>query len=186
VAPLLSPFTEKACVYYDYTVEKYEHEGKTSGWMKVLNYDSQNIPFYLEDGTGKVMIKPAGSDLKAENPYQVEVDRGKNMPRPIADFVKNHLVLDFANSGRFRFTERYVEVGKKVFIMGYFQKKDDIGSDEEAYVGAGPKLGSDFVISDMNRTQVESQISRTLLGRFIISLALIGIGSYFLVESFFG
>jgi len=67
---LKSPFSNKDCVYYKYTVEEYRQQGKHKRWVTVLSGDKIR-PFYVRDETGQVLVDPASAkiDIPMDNEY---------------------------------------------------------------------------------------------------------------------
>ncbi|MFH1770987.1 MAG: hypothetical protein ABH828_05545 [archaeon] len=60
---LKSPFSEKDCVYYRYTVEEYRSSGKNSRWVTIASGQSNDF-FNLTDDTGTVLVDPKGAEVK--------------------------------------------------------------------------------------------------------------------------
>jgi len=52
---IISPFSEKECVYYHFTVEQKKSSGKSSHWVKIID-DKQFVNFGIDDNTGVAMI----------------------------------------------------------------------------------------------------------------------------------
>src|SRR2546426_1367798 len=78
--PLTSYLAEQPCVHYWWTVEEHwsrtvtetytDSEGKAqtrtrheSGWKNVAN-GGETIPFYLQDDSGVVLVRPAGAKIE--------------------------------------------------------------------------------------------------------------------------
>jgi hypothetical protein len=59
---LTGPLTGAPCFYYWVRVEKYVHRGKHSTWAPVSN-EMDRRPFYLDDGTGKVLVNAAYAEF---------------------------------------------------------------------------------------------------------------------------
>jgi hypothetical protein len=55
---LQSPITKVPCCYYSYSIEHWEERRKR--WISISR-DTQFCPFYLDDGTGRVLVNPAGA-----------------------------------------------------------------------------------------------------------------------------
>ncbi len=57
---LVSPMTQSACVYY--RLRKYRRSDR--GWHLKSTLTSGNVPFVLEDDTGRITIEPRGARVK--------------------------------------------------------------------------------------------------------------------------
>src|SRR5260370_31730687 len=60
--PLISPVTQKSCVYYQYILERETETKDSKGtstweWKTVGSPEVQTTPFYLHDKNGKILIK---------------------------------------------------------------------------------------------------------------------------------
>ncbi len=71
--PLTGPLTGAPCFYYWVKVEKYQHRGKRSGWVPVSN-EMDRRPFYLDDGTAKVLINSPYAEFNALQTFCYEVE----------------------------------------------------------------------------------------------------------------
>jgi hypothetical protein len=95
---LVSPFSQKQCVYYDLTVEEYGErkvqgrdgqEETQSEWEKV-GQGSESVPFYLKDETGKVLVNPVGADIEAEESYSAQSGPGIDPPKAVVDYMTQY------------------------------------------------------------------------------------------------
>jgi hypothetical protein len=60
---LVSPMTQAACVWY--RLRKY-CKGSNKNWKLVKEIDSNHVPFQIDDGTGRVVVDPAGASVKGK------------------------------------------------------------------------------------------------------------------------
>ena len=58
---LTGPYTKVPCVFYHIIVERLIRTQKTAQWVKELELKSE-IPFFVQDDTGTVMIDPVGAE----------------------------------------------------------------------------------------------------------------------------
>ncbi len=63
--PLRSPYTYTNCVHYSYRVYEERWRGNRYRWVLKEWGDSGNIPFYIEDDTGRVLVLPEEAVIKA-------------------------------------------------------------------------------------------------------------------------
>ncbi|NJC89018.1 MAG: hypothetical protein FIB02_10910 [Desulfuromonas sp.] len=57
---LVAPMTQGACVWY--RLRKYRRDN--NGWKLTSESDSNHVPFVLDDGSGRVVVDPAGATIK--------------------------------------------------------------------------------------------------------------------------
>ena len=117
---LKSPFTNKDCVYYKYSVEKLQHTDKGKRWI-TLTSGENNTPFYLKDTTGKVLIQPTGATVDIPPNYKKETITINALEPSIKTFcAKNNLALTtFFGFGRtLKFTETTLKPDDKTYILG--------------------------------------------------------------------
>ncbi len=66
---LTSPYSNFPCVYYKYTVEVESNNGKHTT-RSIVREGGSGTPFYLDDGTGKILVSPKGAQLRLRNNFQ--------------------------------------------------------------------------------------------------------------------
>jgi len=103
---LRAPYSLTECVYYSYKIYKTEMTPK--GPRKVLSEcgESGNIPFYLEDDTGKILIIPRGSVLKAG----------------LSQTIRGGLLMDVLGKGYAndkKIVETIIPVGQFLYVKGF-------------------------------------------------------------------
>jgi hypothetical protein len=59
---LVTPMTQSACAWY--RLRKYRRDSRNR-WSLVSDLDSGHVPFLLDDGSGQVVVDPAGATVKA-------------------------------------------------------------------------------------------------------------------------
>jgi hypothetical protein len=65
---LTSPVTRTPCYYYHVRLERWEEHGKDKGWQTVNTETDQRI-FYVDDGTGKVLVNPQAAEYDLPPTY---------------------------------------------------------------------------------------------------------------------
>ena len=156
---------EAACVYYSYeiderwsrtvtTTESDGHGGTRtvtsteSGWTKVAG-QTLSTPFYLQDDTGSVLVRPEGARVEALGVFDRQCSSwdalyyAKGPASGIAD-----------SDGVRRFTERAIPVQAPLFIVGQARERTDVVAPE---IAADPKA-SEFLVS----VRTQEQVSRGL------------------------
>jgi hypothetical protein len=69
---LASPVTGTPCYYYRVRFERWEEQGKNRGWNTVHTEMDQRT-FYVDDGTGKVLINPQSAEYDLPSTYWTEI-----------------------------------------------------------------------------------------------------------------
>ncbi len=60
---LVAPMTQSACAWY--RLRKYRKDNNKS-WKLIKEVNSNHVPFQIDDGTGRVIVVPAGASIKAK------------------------------------------------------------------------------------------------------------------------
>lgn len=124
-APLASPFTQTACVYYKYMIEEYRRSKNSSRWVKIAKGDSAHVPFILEDETGSVTVFPHGAETIVPADYSKVFSSCNALPAHLISFLEKSRVRYkglFGFSKRLRFREWYVTEGEALYVLGHAQK----------------------------------------------------------------
>ena len=161
--PLTSYLAAQRCVHYAWNVDeswsRWETEtytdakGKTqtrqvhkSGWTTVA-HGGETIPFYLQDETGVVLVRPAGATLETAELFDETVSRshplyyGKGPAGGIAD-----------SDGRRRFTEQALPLHAPLYVIGTARERADVVAPE---IAASPEAEL-FLISVRSEDKVKS------------------------------
>ncbi|MBZ5563227.1 MAG: hypothetical protein LAP13_12515 [Acidobacteriia bacterium] len=81
---LLSPITRTACFLYQVNIEEWHTDSKGGGSWKHYATDLQNVKFYLEDASGKVLIDSTSAELDLPEGMKREVRSGLSHSSPSA------------------------------------------------------------------------------------------------------
>lgn len=108
---LKAPYSLLDCVYYSYRVYSYESNSQGQS-VKVLKGggESGDVPFYLEDDTGKVVVNPKGAIIKG----------GVRETHDGSGF-SIFSSAGFGGSGKI-IEETVIPAGLKLYVMGYGQR----------------------------------------------------------------
>ncbi len=131
--PITSELAQQPCVYYDMTVTReYEEDywqtdsqskrqvRRTRRASEPVAHNSQRIPFWVEDSTGRIKVNPEGADVDG---VQV-VDRFEQ-PRPSGGLVLSFggFSMDLGGFGGartlgYRMRESVLPLDRKVYVLG--------------------------------------------------------------------
>ncbi|OGS27112.1 MAG: hypothetical protein A2297_08200 [Elusimicrobia bacterium RIFOXYB2_FULL_48_7] len=101
ICRVISPISKAECVYYMYTLEKKVQTRDGTRWQEIQRIKS-DLPFYIDDSTGRVLVDPRNADLDYE-PRTVTID----------------------SSGSRRYKEWYILNNEEVFVIGTAEKSKD-------------------------------------------------------------
>ena len=76
--PIPSPVSHTPCFYYKVDIERWEHQGKSSGWRHYKT-DTDGAKFYLEDGSGKVLVDAHSAEFDLEKIVPARERQGSNV-----------------------------------------------------------------------------------------------------------
>jgi hypothetical protein len=133
---LTTPFTGTACVFYQYTVERYEKRGKSSSWVTIAKGNSFYCPFWLDDGTGKILIFPQQAELFLPLDYEFKTGFGSPLPLNLVEFMEKQGLRYQSIFGNhtLRFRELYIQPGQTVYVLGTAKKNQDYLSNHNEIV----------------------------------------------------
>lgn len=114
-----SPLKQLSCYYYRSIAWQYQQRGKNSEWVKVAE-ESLHVPFYMDDGSGKLLVDPSGAEMDLHCDMHEEYNRsillnGPEMPGPVYSFLSRHGV---DSSRRIKVEECCISPNNPLFILG--------------------------------------------------------------------
>lgn len=160
---LKSPFTGTDCVLYRYTVERYEKRGKSSRWVTVADGDTFYCPFWINDGTGQMLVFPKNSELMLPIDYEFTSGWFKSIPSNLVDFMhKNGISYkSFLGNYQMRFREWYITEGQDAYVLGTANKANDfLENHKDALLKRLSELKKDAVFMKEVDTNKDGDISQ--------------------------
>jgi len=125
--PLVSPWSQQACVYYDFDVDEYQSSGDTWGYCSVFN-DQQIQRFTVTDTSGSVEINPSKRLLEVKIDHQDHARRLNEASPELQMLLKHrydnplspkkYRIFGYRGDGELRFTEKVLAVGDPVYVFG--------------------------------------------------------------------
>lgn len=124
---LKSPLSETDCVFYRYIIEQRKGSGRSSRWVVISKGDSSCCPFYLDDGTGKVLVDPKDADLILPIDYEFETGWGRPLPDNLVRFMEKCGLRYKGLFGTYKlhFREWYILPDETIYILGTAKKSQD-------------------------------------------------------------
>jgi len=91
---MLSPLNRTECHYYRAVAWQLKRSGNDKFWRKVVD-ETLHVPFYLNDGSGKLLVDPRGAETDLQCEFHQEYHpslpmAGPKMPGPVAEFLVRH------------------------------------------------------------------------------------------------
>jgi hypothetical protein len=184
---LTSPFTEKDCVYYRYTVEEYRSTGKSAHWVTIKKGEERRV-FYLQDETGMVLIDPTDASIEAARDFECKSGLGDDPPDMVMRFLAaNNIAYEglLGMNKTMRFRESILVPTESVYIMGC--------ADENTYEDAVLNQGIShtmirkgrqekmFFISDKKERDILREFTWKTVGGVVGGFLCIVIGVFLMV-----
>ncbi|MEH6549131.1 MAG: GIDE domain-containing protein [Pseudomonadales bacterium] len=112
---ILAPLTNTQCLWYSYSIERYEVDGKRKNW-KTIKKGTSDLFFTLSDETGDCLIDPQGADISATKQRWYG-----NAPHPIGSTAEPAGFLSRIGGRQYRYTEERIHSGDWLFSLGMLQ-----------------------------------------------------------------
>ena len=114
-----SPLNQIDCYHYQSLAWELKQQGKNSEWIKVAE-ETMHVPFYVDDGTGRILVDPRGAELDLSCNLQAQYNRSalfgpSEMPGHVAEFLVRHGVNP---DQHIKVEERYIKAQDPVFVLG--------------------------------------------------------------------
>ena len=107
--PLKTPFSMADCVYFRAEMHHLQRTAKgAQKWVRIRSITSGELPFYLEDDTGRVLVDPVGATFDLRNRKTFS-----NLPMQVGGAR-----LFSAGQRDVRYMEEYIATGSRVYVMG--------------------------------------------------------------------
>ena len=113
-----APITGQPCYLYRTTVWQ-QRRAASQEWEKVAD-ETLHVPFFLDDGTGQLLIEPLGADLDLQSEFHKEYDSSlfldrTKIPQSVSLFFARHGI---APARRIRVEECCIRPETIVFVAG--------------------------------------------------------------------
>jgi len=118
-----APITGRPCFLY-HTTAWQQRADKKQEWQKVAD-ETLHLPFFIDDGTGQLLIEPLGADLDLHRDFREEYassffsstffSNEVSVPPRISVFLSRHGIVP---ARRLRIEERLIKPEDALFIAG--------------------------------------------------------------------
>jgi len=130
-----APFTTHDCVAAKYEIQQFEEDdGDGDGTWKTIEEGIRHTPFYVDDGTGSVLVRPdddATYDLDPDDWMTVYVDSSERGPGPVQRFVQQSDEVDFpahreGNDHDRKYRQNLILVEESAYVFGTAHPREDV------------------------------------------------------------
>ncbi|MGB7584922.1 MAG: GIDE domain-containing protein [Terriglobales bacterium] len=116
---LRAPITGAPCYYYRTMVWQWKQRDKGSSWVKEAD-ESLHVPFYLDDGSARVLVDPQGAEMDIHRDFQEEFSHSLfssslEIPTNVAAFLTGHGV---ETSAKVKVEEYCIKPKNALFVLG--------------------------------------------------------------------
>jgi hypothetical protein len=183
---LKSPIDGVDCVYYETSVKELCHDSTGKAYWEIVYEDTRSVRFNVKDDTGACLVDhPAGAVL--DLPFDVDCGTGiigTNLPKNCAGFCKKNGLSQGIFSKRKHFTERYLELGDDIYLLGTAMENPFVSSsasnEDHVMIGQGTKGRTIFHMSRCGHDEMLYYLNQSgsriaLVGITISVLCLYGI-----------
>lgn len=119
-AALSAPLSGTRCHYFRYRVEEERHRSKGGKEWVTVDQGTSNVPFPLEDPTGRILVDPQGADVSLQRDY-------RRVDAPDGWFGR-----------RKRYSEWRIDPRDRLYVLGTVSSRGD--SREERRAGLSDRL----------------------------------------------
>ncbi|MCD6585113.1 MAG: hypothetical protein J7K96_05055 [Desulfobacteraceae bacterium] len=164
---LRSSGTKTHCVYYRCRYYKYQKTSDGSRWSLTRSVSSGKIPFYIDDGTGRVLIKPKGAIFNI--PMVTQSFQGSYIPT---------LALQLHDPNT-KMVEEMIPQGARLYVLGsahiekHGRKFRDIITDKLRALKHSPETMAEYDINGDGQIDVnEWDAARSDVERMVYAESL--------------
>lgn len=157
------PFTDGDCLYASYRIQEERETDDGTKWV-TIDSDTWVTDFYLDDGTGKILVEPEVSakyEISDENTTTIVVPEGRAAPDEIAEFLRQGTDVDPASGEKRKYWEEVLPPNEAVYVLGGAEMREAAGGANEDRLVIRRDGGSGrFIISDMTEERLTKTLSR--------------------------
>ena len=114
---LPAPISGMPCFLYCTTAWLQSDESKTHEWKKVAE-ETLHVPFFLNDGTGQLLVNPRGAELDLHRDFRQTYSDSifsAHAPPHVSNFLARHGATE---TSKIRIEERCIKPNDTLFVVG--------------------------------------------------------------------
>jgi hypothetical protein len=129
--PFPAPYSDDDSVVAEYEVEEY-HEDDDGGNWNTVAWGVVHTPFFVDDGTGRVLVEPhdeATFDLDPDDRETVDIDSSERGPEPVQRFVERTEDVSYpadapGSENDRRYHQTLIRDKESVYVFGTARPRD--------------------------------------------------------------
>lgn len=163
---IASAITGSPCYYYRARGWQWINSGKGGQWQETID-ESVFVPFFLDDGTGRVLVNAQGAELDVHRSFYEEfatpsLRRDAPIPESIRKFVALH---GLAAGDKVRLEEHIIKPGFPLFVFGTLGENTLVSSWNPQRHAGGRKVS--FSLNFGSSSTTMSDVAGRLLAGLI-------------------
>jgi hypothetical protein len=194
--PLTSEIAKQQCVYYSMSVireyeETYQEKDSNGNYVTktrraedTISSNTQSIPFYVEDDTGKVLVNPNGASIDAQQVVD-KFEPGERQAGASLSFGAFSITLSAPASPTrtlgYRFRESIIPLDRKLYVLG--EATDTSG---ELAIQRPREKGKKFIVSMKSEEELVRSAESTIKWTLYAAIACDVIGVILIIVSILG
>ena len=124
---MLSPVKRVPCYYYRTVVSEWQGGENDGDWVQVAE-EILHVPFYLDDGTDKLLVDARGAEVELQSETAEEYDRSTpaeeaEIPWPVTEFLARQ---NISTNKRVRLEEYCIKPHDSLFVLGTLSQNPGI------------------------------------------------------------
>lgn len=121
---IMAPLSGRACVWWDYEVEKRERNSKGETRWATIDRATSITPFTLSDGDAQCVVGPVGAEVTptTQDVWYGYDERPPRVPPPVELFTIDR---------DFRYTERLIAAGAQLSVLGELRSHSEVSEIEK-------------------------------------------------------
>lgn len=140
--PLVAPYSATECVWYRSVLEREVQSGNDQKRWRTEHDEQSEAPFWIEDRTGRVLIRPKGASVDAPQRHrQTHGGKPQRFGRLslLVSLDGGSLSLGSTSMDNHRTTEWYLQPGDPIYLLGEATLRDDVVALE--FAPSDPRSG---------------------------------------------
>jgi hypothetical protein len=183
-----APFTDEECLHIDWEIEEWRKDNDDDDYhWETIARGARSVPFYLDDGTGKVPVRATEGDPTYEisdaNRWRTTVGRGGSQPPEVREFIERHdsrhddtsffeepvdALTDLVQSGQIgssnrkrRYSQEILPEESSIYLLGSAVPRDATDGGEQSLLEITRTESLDkLLLSDRSEEELESYYSK--------------------------
>jgi hypothetical protein len=156
-----APVSSKACYYYRTLAWELQKSDKHQKWKKVAD-ESLHVPFYLNDGTGLLMVNPHGAETDLHRDFRKEYSNSffstEEMPQAVRQFLLRYGV---SGEHKVRLEEYCIKPKNALFILGTLAENPGVEAGAKPVHTQVPSIASLKINLAGGSKQIDVAVART-------------------------